>query len=201
MTAHSSFWLGPAGGATIALVGVLLTTVVTAILGGRSRNWQLEDEHRKLILERGEEAYSLLKRWWLAQVSWYGKCKLVMNQVIDYNKFLDIIIEENQSVDLKAEKIDLIFSIYFPETLEHWNQCVDLIRMAGAIENYFKESYKLNLMTGGHSLSKLSEAMLATNAQVDATLDALCQAMRKRSGNGVVPKPPTSASAHRPRSL
>ena len=175
-----ALWLSPAGGAIIALVGVALTALVSAYLGGRNRRWQLVDARRDTLAAKGEIVYVLIEKWRNSQTSWFLQCRLVMNGDIDYNKFLDIFLESNTGVDLQVERIEFLLTVFFNATFLEWQKCIQFAHIASRIENAFKLNYKVGIHSGQEQLPELQQAMLELNSQINVTLDHLTKSVRAK---------------------
>ncbi len=173
-----TFWFSPAGGATIALVGVVLTGLVTWWLSGRTRRWQLQDDFRNRLLHRGEEAYSLVRNWYLDQHHWYLHHRLVMEGKVDYNSALDAVIEQGGARSLQVERVDLILDVYFPEISPIWKETVSAIQGAAAVENDFRAAYKDGLLSSESHRTDFDSAFIDTEQRVGRTLEALSRAIK-----------------------
>ena len=82
-------------------------------------------------------------------------------------------IEDNKDVDLKVERIEFLISVYFPNVLNDWKECVALAQSAAKIESQFKDEYRQGFHRGEFWLAKLSEAVNATQVKVEQTLAQL----------------------------
>ena len=173
-----TFWFSPAGGATIALVGVVLTGLVTWWLSGRTRRWQLEDDFRNRLLQRGEEAYSLVRNWYLDQHHWYLHHRLVMEGRVDYNSALDAVIEQGGARSLQVERVHLILDVYFPKISPIWKEAVSAIQGASAINSDFRAAYEDGLLSSETHRIEFDRAFIETEQRVDRTLKELTHAIK-----------------------
>ena len=177
------FWYGPAGGATIALIGVIITVLVGLVLSERTHRWQLQDENRKIAHEHGEELYPLISKWGMAQISWFLQLRLVMRDQIDYNKYLDLYIEDNQNKDFKISKIEFLISVHFPELSDDWKKCVLFVQIASQTEDDFKQEYKTGMHRGEIYLPKLSKQVSEAQAEIERTLSNLVSSVSRISSH------------------
>lgn len=175
-----SFWYSPAGGAAIALLGVAITAAVSSLWAWVNRRWQRADQKRSVAIEKGEQVYSLLKKWRDFNTEWFGHCCLVMEDKIDYNQFLDLVIKSHKDFDSQVDKIDFNIAVHFPELKADWDECVKLVWATSAIENNFKNDYKIGVHTGQPHLQELRTAMMGAHGQLEITLDKLVEATRSR---------------------
>ena len=168
-------------GALIAFTGVGLSQIVTALLRRQDRNWSLQDEQRAKRIDRGEEAYALITKWKSAYFSNYLDSSLVMKGHIDYNQYLDSVIKKNENVDLRVDRIELIYSVYFHDLHEDWKSCLNLVQKTSKIQNEFKDDYKTGLQTGEQKLHDLSRSVDSACGQIDRSLLNLGKAIRDGS--------------------
>ena len=141
-----SCWASSAGGATIALTGVLVTSMLNWIFRKQDRRWRLEDEARLRDIERGEELYSLLHLWSITAYAGFMAYLRVMKGEIDYNSALDIVIESGKRNQKDFERIDLLFSVYFPDLHEKWKSAKEFVHISSSIESRFREKYKRGII-------------------------------------------------------
>ena len=174
-----SFWYSPAGGATIALVGVAVTGLITWWLSGRTRRWQLADDRRNRLLQRGEEAYSLVRNWYLDRHHWYIHHRLVMDGRVDYNSALDAVIEHGGKRSFQSERIDLILDVYFLDISPIWKTAVSAYREASGVENDFRNAYKEGMLSSDWHKAAYDDAWKDTHLNVEKTLDEISLAIKK----------------------
>jgi hypothetical protein len=173
-----TFWFSPAGGATIALVGVAVTGLVTWWLSGRARRWQLEDDRRTRLIQRGEEAYSLIRNWHLDQHHWYLHNRLVMEGKVDYNSAMDAVNEQGGRRSLQIERVGLILEMYFSDVASDWQNVVSAIQSASQVENNFRAAYKEGLLSSDWHKTAFDEAWVLAEQRLDKTMKALSSAMK-----------------------
>ena len=121
---------------------------------------------------------------------------LCTNGVIDYNKFLDLSIDSNNGIDLKVDRIDLIFAVYFKEVEPHWRRCIEQIQKVSSVENDFKNDYKKGISSGSVKLVEMQVGMLNLSDHVERTLDLI--ACQIRIGASDVIRPPSLGASNPP---
>lgn len=98
-----------------------------------------------------------------------------MENHIDYNKFLDLHIADNEGIDLKVEKINFSVATRFPKLLHEWEKCIELAQDASRTEGVFKEEYRNGLHRGDVHLPVLASKVNATQNQIELTLRRLVE--------------------------
>jgi hypothetical protein len=173
------FWFSPAGGASIALIGVAITAFATMWLSGRARRWHLQDERRDRCIARGEEVYSLIRNWHMAQNPSFLYYRLAMKGQIDYNTALDAVIKSGTGQDLKVERIDLILAVYFCNVANCWDEALAAAKHATKIEGDFRALYKEGCTSSELHLRDFEQASVLAERKIETTLSMLSSEIQR----------------------
>jgi hypothetical protein len=173
-----SFWASPAGGATIALVGVFLTALLTSVWQVMSRRWQRADQRRQIAIEKGEEIYLQMKNYKDYNFQWFSHCRLLMNGQIDYNKFLDLGIEALKQTPILVGQIYFNLGVHFPELISEWENCMEAVQFTTSIEGRYRNDYRAGVDSSPQLFPELQAAVLIADGHIDRTMQHLIEAVR-----------------------
>lgn len=161
--APSEAWVGLIGaivGAAIGLFGSWLTSKSSI----KQLRVQLEHEERvhtqNVKRERFEELYILLGHWLNAIFSKYLHLTLVMKGEIDYNQYLDTIIENGEKQSFDFQRIEMIINIYGKELRPAYENVLDARTKRNDIESKHKAAYRAGEFEAGRFLKRFSAAQL-----------------------------------------
>ncbi|MFB9215709.1 hypothetical protein [Vibrio sinaloensis] len=138
-------WIGFFG--VLIGAGLGLSGVVFANRSSLSRlKLQLETERQResnqVKRERLEELYVLMSQWVNKFFSNFFKLTLVMEGTIDYNRYLDEIIEEGKSSPVDFQRMEMILNIYGRELLPAYQDILKCRDQIAEMATAHKVDYK-----------------------------------------------------------
>jgi len=144
--------LNPLVGIAGVLVGALLG-LLGVLLANRSNltRLKLQMEHERqskssdIKRERLEELYVLLSHWINMFFNHYFKLTLVMRDEMDYNQYLDEIINSGNKNKTDFQRMEMIINIYGHELLPNYNQVLECREKVNDIAATHKSDYKKGL--------------------------------------------------------
>ncbi|MFW1531257.1 hypothetical protein ACEWAM_22325 [Vibrio parahaemolyticus] len=144
-------WIGFFG--VLVGAGLGLSGVVFANRSSLSRlKFQLETERQResaqVKRERLEELYVLLSQWVNKFYSNFFKLTLVMEGKIDYNQYLDEIIEEGANNKVDFQRIEMILNIYGRELLPEYQEVLKCRNEISKMAGEHKADYKRGNING-----------------------------------------------------
>lgn len=92
---------------------------------------------------------------------------LVMKEHIDYNQYLDYIIEEGEKNTKDYKKIDMIINIYFEELLTNYKKIKKQRNIVNDIEYTYKKEYKKGNTDGIKYINPLLNETLKVTKLID----------------------------------
>jgi len=162
----SEAWVGLAGvvvGAVISIFGVWLTNRSSI----KQLNIQLE--HEKLTdadtlkREKLEELYILVDKWLSGIFSHYLKLTLVMKGDIDYNQYLDKVIEEGKENTFDFGRLEMIVDIYGHKLQSSYKKMMAARDELNKVSAAHKRAYKSGDIDGEKYLNPYTDAQLKLN--------------------------------------
>jgi hypothetical protein len=177
-----TLWATPAGGAIIALAGVILAQLIALLLSSRERKWKLADEKRLRLVERGEELCSLVWGWQKSQDAPFLYYRMAMDGTIDYNNALDAVNESAKGDMVKVERIELIVDVYFPSLRSIWRAAHSAASSAMSVERDFRSRYKNGLPESAVHKSHFEKFMIEAEKKTTELQAAVAKAVRQVAG-------------------
>ena len=161
--APSEAWVGLLGvvvGASLSILGVWLSN--------RSNIKQLtiQLQHEKdtnavaLRREKLEELYVLVDKWLSGIFSHYLNLTLVMRGEIDYNQYLDQVIEHGKENTVDFSRLGMIVDIYGHELQTSYQKIMEAREELNKISAAHKHAYKSGDIDGIKYLKPYTDAQL-----------------------------------------
>lgn len=159
--APSEAWIGLLGvivGAVISIFGVWLTNRSSI------RQLKIQQEHEKAIKadalkrEKLEELYILVDKWLSGIFGHYLKLTLVMRGEIDYNQYLDQVIEQGKNKSIDFSRLGMIVDIYGNELQPSYKEIMKSRDELNIIEAEHKRAYKAGDLDGRKYLKPYTDA-------------------------------------------
>jgi hypothetical protein len=161
--ASSAAWIGLVGvvvGAVISIFGVWLTNRSSI----KQLNIQLEHEKSTradaLKREKLEELYILVDKWLDGIFNHYLKLTLVMRGEIDYNQYLDQVIEEGKKNTVDFSRLGMIVDIYAHELQSSYKKIMEARSEINKISAAHKRAYKAGDFNGEKYLKPYTDAQI-----------------------------------------
>ncbi|MGF1887202.1 hypothetical protein L4D13_13795 [Photobacterium profundum] len=168
-------WIGFFGvlfGAALGLSGVVFANRSSLLRLKIQLETEKDREHAQVKRERLEELYVLLSQWVNVFYSNFFKLTLVMKGEIEYNQYLDEIIEDGQSSKVDFQRIEMILNIYGRELLPAYKDVLKCRGKINEISGAHKEDYKQGKFDG--------EKYLEPYTLVHTELDLRVQKLKKQ---------------------
>lgn len=169
-------WVGLIGvlfGAILGLSGVVFANRSSFQRLQLQLNTEKDRAHAQVKRERLEELYVLLSQWVNMFFSNFFKLTLVMKGEIDYNQYLDEIIESGQASKVDFQRIEMIFNIYGRELLPKYKEVLKCREKINDIAEAHKQDYKLGKFNGEEYLEIYSMAHTELNIKVQELQEQL----------------------------
>lgn len=171
-TIDSRTWIGIIAAGS-ALCGVVLANV-TNIYTMRERIRSENDRDRtKRRQEKLEELYLLLGKWANTFSTGFLKLSLVLKGHIDYNKYLDMVIEDGEKIDLDYGRIEMIINIYAREIKDEYNSVQECRSLVNDLMERHKAEYKAGIIDGEKYLAPMTDAHLVLQKSIDELREKL----------------------------
>ena len=175
--------------AWIALVGVIIGAMLT-ILGSWLTNRsnitqlriQLEQKERvhntNIKREKYEELYILLGHWMGGVFSNYMNLILVTQGHIDYNEYLDQVIESGEKNTFDFKRMEMILDIYGHNLQESWQKVLEAREKHNDIISAHKSAYKAGAIEAPQFIDPLSNSQLEINARVKSLRSLIAEEVK-----------------------
>jgi hypothetical protein len=158
---------------------LLLVGGVIGFIASIAKDYFVEKTKRKykeieLKREKAEELYILLEKW--ANFFFFQKnhLVLVMNGHIDYNEYLDYIINEGEKNKVDFKRIDMIINIYFDKLLSFDEKVRKQMEIVNDIEYEYKKEYENGNIDGKQYINLLLSETLKTTESIDKIKKEVC---------------------------
>lgn len=161
--APSEAWVGLLGviiGAVISIVGTWLTSKTSI------RELRIQLEHDKsskanaLKMEKLEELYVLFDNWVNGMFGHYLKLTLVMRGDIDYNQYLDRVIEDGKEGVVDFSRLRMLVDIHGPSLQPSYEKIMHIRETLNEISKAHKHAYKSGDTNGTKYLKPYADAQL-----------------------------------------
>ncbi|EIK4762118.1 hypothetical protein ACCH75_003375 [Vibrio parahaemolyticus] len=152
-------WIGFFGvlfGAGLGLSGVVFANRSSLLRLKLQLATEKDREHAQIKRERLEELYVLLSQWANMFFSHFFKLTLVMKGDIDYNQYLDEVIEDGKSSNVDFQRIEMILNIYGRELLPIYEDILKCRSKINEISAAHKADYKRGKFNGEKYLEPYS---------------------------------------------
>ncbi len=162
MKLPAEVWVGFVGiifGSLLTTFGVWLTNRANAKLLKQQLTYQEKTHNQKITKERLEELYVLVCHWSNRFFGNFLHLRLVIEGVIDYNQYLDLIIKNENSPKTDFSRIEMILGIYGAQLTQSYNLVLKERDLINEIEAEHKLSYK-NGKSGEAYLKPLTDSQL-----------------------------------------
>ncbi|KZY44181.1 hypothetical protein ABMY47_10205 [Pseudoalteromonas sp. BZP1] len=138
-------WIGFFGvliGAGLGFSGVIFANISSS--ARLKLQMEMEKQHERNVIkrERLEELYVLISKWINNAFSYYFNLTLVMKGKIDYNQYLDEIIEDGNSKKVDFQRIEMILNIYGRELLPLYEDILKSREKINNMASEHKNSYR-----------------------------------------------------------
>lgn len=160
-SAPSEAWVGLLGvvvGATISIFGVWLTNWSSI------KQLKIQLEHEKttnadsLKREKLEELYVLVDKWLNGILGHHLKLTLVMRGEIDYNQYLDQVIEDGKENTVDFIRLGMIVDIYGHELQSSYKKIMDAREELNKVSAAHKRAYMNGDIDGEKYLKPYTDA-------------------------------------------
>ncbi len=105
----------------------------------------------------------------------------VMEGQVDYNKYLDQLIEVGEEADIDAHRIELLFKAYFPEIDELRERVSEMLSDHNSVIHAHKKAYK-NGERGEDFIGAFTFTQIEFDKACKAVKEALIVELRKIDG-------------------
>lgn len=144
-SAPSEAWVGLVGviiGAVLSTFGVWLTNRAGLKQLQIQLGHQKAEDKISIKRERLEELYILTDKWLGVFTNQYLRLSLVMKGQIDYNQYLDMVIEEGKSSQAEFVRLKMILDIYGQELKNDFKLIFDCREEINNLISKHKERYR-----------------------------------------------------------
>lgn len=131
-------------------------------------------KENELKREKAEELYILLEKWADFFFSQKNHLVLVMDGHIDYNEYLDYIINEGEKNKVDFKRIDMIINIYFDKLLSFDEKVRKQMEIVNNIEYEYKKEYENGNIDGKQYINLLLSETLKTTESIDKIKKEVC---------------------------
>jgi hypothetical protein len=152
-------------GACIAFLGGWLTNRANAQNLAIQLNHDRAEKKARIKLERLEELHVLISQWLNNFVSNSLSLSLVMKEQIDYNQYLDQIIDKGDKNHPEFSRIEMIIGIYAPELHNAYVEVTKARDVWNQVLSEHKQSYK----RGDSSHTQYLKPLQGATQRIDET--------------------------------
>ncbi|WP_318476551.1 hypothetical protein [Photobacterium leiognathi] len=171
-------WVGLIGvlfGAMLGLSGVIFANRSSFQRLKLQLDTEKERAHAQVKREKLEELYVLLSQW---ENMFFSNClnlTLVMKGEIDYNQYLDEIIESGQASNVDFHRLEMIINIYARELFPLYKDVLKCRDKINKISMSHKQDYMLGKFNGEEYLDIYLEAHTELNIKVKKLQEQLAE--------------------------
>lgn len=152
--------LGVIVGALLSIFGSWLSTRSSAKQLKVQLEFEKSETERRVRRERLEELYVLLGNWLSGLFGHSMTLILVMRGQIDYNQYLDQVIEMGRKRKHDFNRLEMIIDIYAQSLKPSYQRILEARETLNDIADEHKRSYKAGDFDGERFLKPYSEALL-----------------------------------------
>jgi flagellar biosynthesis chaperone FliJ len=149
--AATDAWIGLGGvviGAAVSALGVWLTNksslVQLQVQLSHERDSNFEDVKRAKL----EELYTQVGHWLGGMGSHYMTLTMVMHGKIDYNQYLEIILESKGRQNYDFQRLEMIIDIYASDLKTHYDNVINAREELNEVAGQFKHDYEQGRTNG-----------------------------------------------------
>ncbi|WP_305819619.1 hypothetical protein [Photobacterium leiognathi] len=175
-------WVGLIGvlfGAMLGLSGVIFANRSSFQRLKLQLDTEKERAHAQVKREKLEELYVLLSQWENMFFSNGLKLTLVMKGDIDYNQYLDEIIESGQASNVEFHRLEMIINIYARELCTLYK---DVLKCRDKI-NKIVGAHKQDYMHGNINGEKYLDIYLKAHAELNIKVKKLQEQLAELATN------------------
>lgn len=169
--APSEAWVGLLGiiiGAALSILGVWLSNRSNIKQLTIQLQHEKETNAASLRREKLEELYILVDKWSSGIFGHYLNLTLVMRGEIDYNQYLDQVIEQGKENTVDFSRLGMIVDIYGLELQSSYERLMEAREELNKISAAHKQAYKSGDVDGKKYLKPYTDAQLKLEALTES---------------------------------
>jgi hypothetical protein len=151
--------VGAVLGALLSIFGVWLSNRSSVELLLIQHNNEKSIRANELKREKLEELYVLVDKWLNGMTGQYLMLALVMEEKIDYNQYLDQVIENGEKESLDFSRFQMIVDMYCHEIESGYQKLMTARDDINTITSAHKRAYKVGDINGEKYLAPYTLAM------------------------------------------